>query len=42
MEYALNANMLTIFACGKAEDEAGGRFWIGGLDRKIRFASGGC
>ena len=30
---------LTIFAGGRAEDETGGEFWVGVLDRKIRFTN---
>ena len=42
-QVSVNANanakmsLLTIFAGGEAEDDAGGGFWVGVLDRKIRF-----
>ena len=34
---SVERSVLTIFAVGEAEDDAGGGFWVGVLDRKIRF-----
>ena len=33
----VEGRVLTIFVVGEAEDDAGGEFWVGVLDRKIRF-----